>query len=171
MTAVGASGVEGSSSGRHGGRLVAFSQGDGASFLPDGPFQAGEQVSLATKGRRLPALLQYDPQRFVADYTAKYHGLPAEYAAQAYDSVMLLDSAVKAVHGKVANNPGFIAALEKADFHSVRGNFRFNTNHFPIQDFKLAEVKRNAAGAIVNSYRGPIDQDHTDAYAGQCKMP
>src|SRR5271169_2372462 len=38
--------VEGSSSGRHGGRLVAFSQGDGASFLPDGTFQAGEQVKV-----------------------------------------------------------------------------------------------------------------------------
>ncbi len=41
--------VEGSSSGRHGGRLVAFSQGDGASFLPDGPFQAGERVTVAAQ--------------------------------------------------------------------------------------------------------------------------
>ncbi len=41
--------VEGSSSGRHGGRLVAFSQGDGASFLPDGPFQAGEQVRVTAE--------------------------------------------------------------------------------------------------------------------------
>jgi len=38
--------VEGSSSGRHGGRLLAYSQGDGASFVPDGPFRAGERVTV-----------------------------------------------------------------------------------------------------------------------------
>ena len=38
--------VEGSSSGRHGGKLVAFSQDDGASFVPDSPFQSGEQVTV-----------------------------------------------------------------------------------------------------------------------------
>ena len=36
--------VEGSSSGRHDGRLRAYSQGDGASFLPEKPFQPGERV-------------------------------------------------------------------------------------------------------------------------------
>jgi hypothetical protein len=36
--------VEGSRSGRHGGRLSSYSQGDGASFVPDKQFQAGERV-------------------------------------------------------------------------------------------------------------------------------
>ena len=36
--------VVGRSSGHHSGRLVAYSQGDGASFVPDAPFTPGEQV-------------------------------------------------------------------------------------------------------------------------------
>jgi hypothetical protein len=38
--------VEGSSSGRHAGRRIAYYQGDGASFVPDRPFAAGERVSV-----------------------------------------------------------------------------------------------------------------------------
>jgi hypothetical protein len=36
--------VVGAQSGAHAGRLEAYSQGDGASFVPDTPFAAGEQV-------------------------------------------------------------------------------------------------------------------------------
>jgi hypothetical protein len=38
--------VLGARSGLHSGRLRAYSQGDGASFVPDVPFQAGERVSV-----------------------------------------------------------------------------------------------------------------------------
>ena len=38
--------VVGSSSGKHGGRLAAHSDGNGASFLPARPFRAGERVSV-----------------------------------------------------------------------------------------------------------------------------
>jgi Arylsulfotransferase (ASST) len=38
--------VVGEQSGAHAGRLQAYSQGDGASFLPDSPFDAGEQVAV-----------------------------------------------------------------------------------------------------------------------------
>jgi hypothetical protein len=38
--------VVGARSGSHPGRLRAYSQGDGASFLPDSPFDAGERVSV-----------------------------------------------------------------------------------------------------------------------------
>lgn len=38
--------VTGSESGAHRGRIEAYSQGDGASFVPDFPFQPGEQVSV-----------------------------------------------------------------------------------------------------------------------------
>ena len=39
--------VVGSHSGAHSGRLRAYSQGDGASFAPDTPFDAGERVSVS----------------------------------------------------------------------------------------------------------------------------
>ena len=38
--------VRGSASGRHAGRLEAYSHGDGASFVPDRPFTVGELVSV-----------------------------------------------------------------------------------------------------------------------------
>jgi hypothetical protein len=38
--------VSGAQSGAHGGRLKAYSQGDGASFVPDRPFTQGERVSV-----------------------------------------------------------------------------------------------------------------------------
>jgi hypothetical protein len=41
--------VTGQSSGRHAGRLLAYSQSDGASFVPDSPFASGERVSVSAK--------------------------------------------------------------------------------------------------------------------------
>jgi hypothetical protein len=41
--------VSGSQTGKHGGHLKAYSQGDGASFLPSAPFRAGETVSVRGK--------------------------------------------------------------------------------------------------------------------------
>jgi Arylsulfotransferase (ASST) len=38
--------VEGSGSGAHAGRLLAFSQGDGETFVPDTPFRDGERVTV-----------------------------------------------------------------------------------------------------------------------------
>src|SRR5271166_1007672 len=38
--------VSGSQTGSHSGRLLAYSQGDGASFVPSKPFQPGETVTV-----------------------------------------------------------------------------------------------------------------------------
>ncbi len=50
--------VTGSRSGRHRGRLLAYSQGDGASFVPEHPFAEGERVSvhaeLVQSGHAIP---------------------------------------------------------------------------------------------------------------------
>jgi hypothetical protein len=50
--------VAGAKSGRHPGRLRAYSQGDGASFAPDRPFAVGERVSvravIVARGRPTP---------------------------------------------------------------------------------------------------------------------
>jgi Arylsulfotransferase (ASST) len=48
----------GSRSGAHGGRLLAYSQGDGGSFVPQAPFAEGETVTVSAvlrrDGRRMP---------------------------------------------------------------------------------------------------------------------
>lgn len=109
-------------------------------------------------------------RRFVADFTKKYGYMPAEFAAQAYDATNLVDSAVRAVKGKIDDKPAFLAALAKADFHSVRGHFRFNTNHFVIQDFWMEEVVQGSDGKPRLQLGALAMGDHGDAYAGECPM-
>ena len=47
--------VTGQQSGRHAGTLHAYSQGDGASFVPASPFEPGEQVDVTRSSRRTAA--------------------------------------------------------------------------------------------------------------------
>jgi branched-chain amino acid transport system substrate-binding protein len=65
-------------------------------------------------------------KRFVADYRKKYPGLrPRFYGAQAYDAVLLINSAVVAVKGDLTKKDAMKAEMERANFKSLRG--RFNT--------------------------------------------
>ena len=92
-------------------------------------------------------------KKFVADYEAAYHAIPASYAMQAYDTAMLIDSAVRAVGGNVSDTKAVSAALKKADFHSLRGPFKFNVNGYPIEDFYLTKVVKRADGKYWTSDR------------------
>lgn len=97
----------------------------------------------------------------------KYNIVPATYAAQSFDTAMLIDSAVRAAgtdHDKLR------AALEKADFASVRGAFRFGANHYPVQDFYLAQVGRRPDGKLQTEMRRKVLTADVDAYAAECKM-
>jgi branched-chain amino acid transport system substrate-binding protein len=107
---------------------------------------------------------------FVQHYMAKYHRRPTVFAVFAYDGARLIDSAIKAVDGHVERDDAFRKALMAAKFDSVRGKFRFNTNQYPIQNIYLLEVKRTAAGALVNDVTETMAADYPDAYVGQCKM-
>ena len=110
-------------------------------------------------------------KRFVRDYEAEYDRIPSPYAAIAYDTGMLLDAALATVGGKVEDKDAFRKALETVKFASIRGNFRFNTNHFPIQDHWLTEVRKDEKGRLVNALTDTIVRDHADAHVGDCKMP
>ena len=79
-------------------------------------------------------------KKYVADYRAKHKADPAFYGSQTYDAVPLLDSIVKAVNGDLTKKDEMRRAAEKADFKSVRGNFKFGPNHMPIQNFYLQEA-------------------------------
>ncbi|MGE0715684.1 MAG: ABC transporter substrate-binding protein [Alphaproteobacteria bacterium] len=109
-------------------------------------------------------------RRFVADYKAKYGATPSAFAAQGYDAARLIDAAIRGAGGKVGDREALIGAMRKADFASVRGKFRFNTNHFPIHDFYLVETIKAADGSLQQVNRGVVFKDHADAYASQCPM-
>ena len=110
-------------------------------------------------------------KRFVAEFEKEYKRLPTVYASQGYDTAMLIDSAVKAVGGKLDDKDALRAAIKAAKFDSVRGDFKFNTNQYPIQDYYLREIQKDAQGRLVNRIVGqPIFTAHGDAYVQECPM-
>ena len=110
-------------------------------------------------------------KRFVADFQKDYGRLPTLYAAQGYDAARLMDAAVRDVKGNLGDKAALRKAIAAAKFDSVRGSFKFNTNGYPIQDYYLRVITKDAQGRITNRTLGTVFKNHADAYAGQCKMP
>ena len=110
-------------------------------------------------------------KRFVEDFQKEYSRLPTLYASQGYDAARLMDAAVRDVKGKLEDKEAVRKALKVAKFESVRGAFKFNTNQFPIQDYYLRVITKDAQGRITNRTLGTVFKNHADAYAAQCKMP
>jgi branched-chain amino acid transport system substrate-binding protein len=107
---------------------------------------------------------------FVAAYEKEFNAVPATYAFQAYDAALLIDSAVRAVGGNVGNKDALRAAMMKADFKSLRGGFRFNTNHYPIQDFYLVKVAKRADGKYETQIVKKVFEGYADTHAKDCAM-
>ena len=108
-------------------------------------------------------------RRFVADFQKDYGRMPTLYASQGYDAALLIDAAVRSIKGRVEDKEALRKALEAADFKSVRGAFRFNANHYPIQDYYARLVVKDGA-RVTNKVVGTVFRNHADAYAGDCKM-
>lgn len=109
-------------------------------------------------------------KQFVADFEKEYKRLPSTYASQGYDAAMLIDVAVRDVNGKIEDKAALRQALEAANFKSVRGDFKFNKNHYPIQTYYSQVVAKDDKGRIVNKTTGKIFTNHPDAYVDACKM-
>jgi branched-chain amino acid transport system substrate-binding protein len=110
-------------------------------------------------------------RRFVADFEKKYSYTPSLYAAQAYDAALLIDNALRAVKGKLEDKEALRVALAKPTFQSVRGGtIKYNTNHFPIQNFYLYQAVKDSAGRVKLENRGVVFTNHADAYAAECPM-
>jgi len=109
-------------------------------------------------------------QKFVADYKAKYNASPSFYGAQTYDAVGLIDSAITAVKGDLSNKEGMRKEMEKADFKSVRDNFKFGNNHIPIQNFYLQDAAKNADGSYSLHTVATIVKDDQDRFHDRCPM-
>ena len=107
-------------------------------------------------------------RRFVETYRKKYGKTPAFYAAQAYDTVMFLDNAIRKAGG-VGDRDKLRTAMRAGDFPNTRGTFKFNNNHFPIQNGYLREAV-NDNGNYVTKTLGVVLSAHGDAYAKDCPM-
>ena len=110
-------------------------------------------------------------KRFVADFEKEYGRLPTMYAAQGYDTALLIDGAIRDVGGNIEDKAALRKALQNANFKSVRGAFRFNDNHYPIQDYYLREVVKDDKGRITNRTVAKIMTAQADPFVAQCRMP
>ena len=110
-------------------------------------------------------------KKFVADFEKKYPGhKPSFYGAQSYDAAYLINSAVVATKGNVSDKAAVQKAMEKADFKSVRGPFKYGNNHFPIENFYLQDVVKNAKGEFVLKTVATIVKDNQDNFHSKCSM-
>ena len=109
-------------------------------------------------------------KRFVAAFEKEYKRLPTGYAASGYDTALLMDSAVRKVKGKIEDKEALRAALRAADFKSVRGDFKFNANQFPVQNYYLQLVGKGNDGRLAHKTIGTLLTARGDAYVQDCKM-
>jgi branched-chain amino acid transport system substrate-binding protein len=110
-------------------------------------------------------------KRFVADYRKKYTNLrPTFYGAQSYDAAQLINSAVTAVKGDTSKKDAMRAEMEKANFKSVRGPFKYGKNHIPIQNFYLQDVVKDADGQLALKTVATIVENSQDRFADKCQM-
>src|SRR5215207_5552875 len=109
-------------------------------------------------------------KKYVADFRAKHKSDPSFYGSQTYDAVPMLDSVVKAVKGDLTKKDEMRRAAEKADFKSVRGNFKFGPNHMPIQNFYLQDTVKDGEEYRLKTV-ATITENDQDKHFGKCKMP
>ena len=92
--------------------------------------------------------------------------MPTLYASQGYDAAMLLDSAVRQTGGRDADT----LRRRAADFKSVRGDFKFNRNQYPIQNYYLRIIEAGADGKPANKLSGTVLTQYQDPFAASCQM-
>jgi branched-chain amino acid transport system substrate-binding protein len=109
-------------------------------------------------------------KKFVADYRAKHQKGPSFYGAQSYDAANLVNSAVVAVNGDLGKKDAMRDAMRKASYASVRGPYKYGNNHFPIQNFYLQEVIKDAGGNLALKTVATIVKDSQDKFHDKCPM-
>lgn len=108
--------------------------------------------------------------KFVSGFREKYGRYPSFYAAQSYDTVFFIKSAVEAVNGDLDDMDGMRAAMAAADYPSVRGPYAYGNNHLPIQNFYLRQVVEDEEGNWTTRVVETVYTAHQDTYASECGM-
>jgi branched-chain amino acid transport system substrate-binding protein len=146
----------------------------GAGFLtePDVlPAQGNAALGVITGHFYTPQLDSPTNKKFVADFKAKFAGkTPDGFACQGYDTAEVIVRALKAVNGNTQDKEKLVAVLEKVEFDSPRGRFRFDPKtHNVIQPFIYVREVKEVAGGLDNV---PIDKvaNVTDPGTG-CTLP
>ena len=117
-----------------------------------------------------PTLDNAANKKFVTDFKAKFGTYPSFYAAQSYDSIMLIASAVKATGGNMADKAAIRKALKAANYESTRGKYTYGNNNIPIQNFYLREVVKDGQGNWTTKVVDTVYTNHQDPFASECPL-
>lgn len=116
-----------------------------------------------------PGMSNAQSKQFVAAFEKRYGRTPSAYAAFSYDAAMMLDAAIRTVKGNTSDRKALTAAIKNAQFKSVRGEFKFGKNNFPVQNYHIFQIAKSAAGkSEFKLVAVDVLKGHVDAYAAQC---
>ena len=107
---------------------------------------------------------------FIAAFEAEYGYAPGVVAMHAYDAALMIDSAVRALKGDIADRAALIDALKQADIVSPRGKFTFGNNNFPINDMYLSHVEARGDGQVRTAIVSQVFAQYGDHYAADCPL-
>lgn len=136
-------------------------------YLPAMGEAAMDMGSIGTWGPEVDTAAN---RRFPGDFEAEYGRPASTWAAQGYDAANLLDAALKSTHGRTGDPETIRTALRKADFVSVRGPFKFATNHTPVLSYYLRRVGRDARGRPTQEIRAVVAKEWRDRQVAACPM-
>jgi branched-chain amino acid transport system substrate-binding protein len=134
------------------------------------PAEKDDAVGFLGGANWAPDMDNPQSKAFVSAYEAAYNSVPGTYAMQAYDTALLIDSAIKGAGGKLSDKDAVRAELKKADFTSLRGKFKFGVNNYPIQDFYLVKAAKRPDGKYETEIVKRVFEDFVDHYASECTM-
>ena len=135
------------------------------------PAQKEAAIGLFAGSNWAPNMDNPANKKFVAAYEAAYGAVPATYAFQAYDAAMLINKAVTAVGGDLADKAKLRSAILAAEIDSPRGGFKIGNNGFPIQDYYLTVVAQRPDGKFQTEIVEKVYEDLQDPYAKDCALP
>jgi len=120
-------------------KLVGF-----ASLIDSTTLAAQGQAALGvvTSTIYTDALDNPSNRKFVAEYRERYKDYPNLYSEYGYTAALVLDAAITAAGGNVADKDRLAEAMAHVRFDAPRGPFRFDPEvHHPIQNVYICEVQ------------------------------
>ena len=127
----------------------------GAGFLvePDVlPAQGASALGVLSGHFYTPLLDNTVNQRFVKEFREKFGGkMPDGFACQGYDTAEVIVRALKAVNGNTRDKAKLVEVIEKLEFDSPRGRFRFDQKtHNVIQPYIYVREVKEVPGGLNN---------------------
>ncbi|KIM00620.1 Branched-chain amino acid ABC transporter amino acid-binding protein [Paramagnetospirillum magnetotacticum MS-1] len=109
-------------------------------------------------------------KRLITDFELEYGRPVTGWVAQGYDTAQMLDAALRATGGRAGDRDAVRNALRRAEFSSVRGAFRFDTNHSPSVNVYLRRTTRDTKGRPAEELRTTLIKDWHSRDIALCPM-